>query len=170
MTLQKNVGRKLMRMNKKKHKAKTKSRKNINWQKLWIQENENRYRDLTKALIEGDNQELSWEKVQQIMLTSAEQVCGTNSSNINPWMNAHEKEIKEMKDKIAQVLSRRNLVRRDNTEEGRKELQRIKKELSNERRKYKDCSKKWEEDWWNELADRCEQAWKLGRWEKCMTF
>ena len=140
MTLQKNVARKLMRMNKKKHKAKTKSRKNINWQKVWIQENENRYRDLTKALIEGDNQELSWEKVQQIMLTSAEQVCGTNSSNIYPWMNAHEKEIKEMKDKIAQVLSRRNLVRRDNTEEGRKELQRIKKELSNERRKYKDCS------------------------------
>ena len=130
---------------------------------MWIQENENRYRDLTKALIEGDNQELSWEKVQQIMLTSAEQVCGTNSSNINPWMNAHDKEIKEMKDKIAQVLSRRNLVRRDNTEEGREELQRIKKELSNERRKYKDCSKKWEEDWWNELADRCEQPWKLGR-------
>ena len=163
MTLQKKVARKLMRMNKKEHKAKTKSRKNINWQKLWIQENENRYRDLTKALIEGDNQELSWEKEQQIMLTSAEQVCGKNSSNINPWMNAHEKEIKEMKDKIAQVLSRRNLVRRDNTEEGRKELQRIKKEISNERRKYKDCSKKWEEDWWNELADRCEQAWKLGR-------
>ena len=100
MTLQKNVARKLMRMNKKEHKAKTKSRKNINWQKLWIQENENRYRDLTKALIEGDNQELSWEKVQQIMLTSAEQVCGTNSSNINPWMNAHDKEIKEMKDKM----------------------------------------------------------------------
>ena len=123
MTLQKNVARKLMRMNKKEHKAKTKSRKNINWQKLWIQENENRYRDLTKALIKGDNQELSWEKVQQIMLTSAEQVCGTNSSNINPWMNAHEKEEKEkkeMKDKIAQVLSRRNLVRRGNTEEGRR--------------------------------------------------
>ena len=147
MTLQKNVARKLMRMNKKEHKAKTNSGKNINWQILWIQENENRYRDLTKALIEGDNQELSWEKVQQIMLTSAEQVCGTNSSNINPWMNAHEKEIKEMKDKIAQVLSRRNLVRRDNKEEGRKELLRIKKELSNERRKYKDCSKTWEEDW-----------------------
>ena len=57
-------------------------------------------------------------------------------------MNAHEKEIKEMKDKIAQVLSRRNLVRRDNTEEGGKELLRIISELSNERREYKDWSKK----------------------------
>ena len=69
-------------------------------------------------------------------------MCGTNSSNINPCMNRHKKEIKEMKDKIAQALSRRNLVRRANTEEGREELLRIKKELSNERRIYKDCSKK----------------------------
>ena len=41
------------------------------------------------------------------MLTTAEQVCGKNSSNINPWMNAHEVEIKEMKEKIAQAFSRR---------------------------------------------------------------
>ena len=87
--------------------------------------------------------------MQQIMLTSAEQVCCTNYSNVNPWMNAYEIDIKEMKYKIAQVLSRRNLVRRVNTEEEREELLRIKIELSDERRRYKVSSKKWEEDLWN---------------------
>ena len=161
LTLHKNISRKLVRMNRKKHVPKL--RKSINWQKLWVQENEIKYRDLTKALIEEDNQELNWEKVQKIMLTSAEQVCGKNSSNINPWMNAHETEIKNMKDKIAQALSRRNLLQRVNTEEGYEELLRVKREISNERKKYKNCCKKWEEDWWNELADKCEKAWKSGR-------
>ena len=140
-----------------------KPRKNINWRKLWVKENKEKYRDLTKGLIEKETQELSWEKVQQIMLTTAEQVCGKSSSNINPWMNAHEVEIKEMKEKIAQALTRRNLLRRVNTEEGYEELLRIKQELCNERKKYKDCCKIWEEDWWNDLADKCEKAWKLSR-------
>ena len=52
-------------------------------------------------------------------------MCGTSSSNINPSMNAHEIEIKEMKDKIAKALCRRNLVSRVGTEEGREELLRI---------------------------------------------
>ena len=64
-------------------------------------------------------------------------------------MNAYEIDIKEMKYKIAQVLSRRNLVRRVNTEEEREELLRIKIELSGERRRYIVSSKKWEEDLWN---------------------
>ena len=72
MTLRENVAKKLIRMNKKEHRTKTKSRKNINWQKLWIQVNEHRHRDLTMALIEGDNHELNWKKMQQIMLTSTE--------------------------------------------------------------------------------------------------
>ena len=41
------------------------------------------------------------------MLISAEQLFGKNSLNINPWKNIHEAEIKEMKDKIAQALSKR---------------------------------------------------------------
>ena len=104
------------------------------------------------------------------MLTSAEQVCGKNSSNINLWMNRHEVEIKEMKDKIAQALTRRNLLKKVNTEEGNAELLRVKRELCNERRKYKDCCKQWEKDWWNEIADKCEKAWKLGRLGRCMTY
>ena len=114
---------------------------NINWQKLWVKENEEKYRDLTKEMIEKDNQELSWEKVQHIML--AEKVCGKNSSNINPWMNIHEVEMKEMKDKIAQALSKRNLLKKVNTGEGNAELLRVKRELCNERRKYKDFCKQW---------------------------
>ena len=130
---------------------------------MWVKENEEKYRDLAKEMIEKDNQELSWEKVQHIMLTSAEQVCGKNSSNINPWMNINEIEIEEMKDKIAQALSKRNLLKKINTEEGNAELLRVKRELCSERRKYKDFCKQWEEDWWNKMADKCEKAWKLGR-------
>ena len=99
--------------------------------------------------------------MQQIILTAAEQVCGKNSSNINPWMNIHELDIKEMKDKIAQALRKRkfmrNLLRRVNTDEGNAELLRAKRKLCNERRKYKDCCKQWEEDWWNAIADKCER-------------
>ena len=63
-------------------------------------------------MIEKDNQELCWKKAQHIKLTSAEQVCGKNSSNINSWMNIHEVEIKDMKNKIAQALSKRNLLKK----------------------------------------------------------
>ena len=161
MTLHENIVRKITRRNRREHVPKP--RRNINWQKLWVKENEEKYRGLTREMIEKDNQELSWEKVQHIMLTSAEHVCGKNGSNINPWMNIHEVEIKEMKDKIAQALSKRNLLKKINTEEGNVELLRVKRELCNERRKYKDCCKQWEEDWWNEMADKCEKAWKFGR-------
>ena len=157
MTLHENVVRKITRRNRREHVPKP--RRNITWQKLWVKENE----DLTREMIEKDNQELSWEKVQHIMLTSAEQVCGKNSSDINPWMNIHQVEIKEMKHKIAQALSKRNLLKKINTEEGNAGQLRVKRELCNERRKYKDCCKQWEENWWNEIADKCEKAWKLGR-------
>ena len=60
VTLHKNIIRKIARGNKREHVAK--SRKNINWQKLWVKENEEKYRDLTKGLIEKEPQELSWEK------------------------------------------------------------------------------------------------------------
>ena len=75
-----------------------------------------------------------------------------------------------MKDKIPLALSKRNCLRhlliRGNIDEGNAELLRGKTELCNERRKYKDCRKHWEEDWWSEIADKCEKAWKLGRLEE----
>ena len=62
-----------------------------------------------------------------------------DSSNINPWLNIHEVEINEMKDKIAQALSKRNLLRRVNTEEKNAELLRVKRALCNEKKKCKGC-------------------------------
>ena len=56
-TLHKNIGRKLKRINKREQIPK--SKKNINWQKLWIQENEIRYRESTNAKIEEDNHEMN---------------------------------------------------------------------------------------------------------------
>ena len=53
---------------------------------------------------------MDWETEQKIILTSAEQVRGKNISNINLCLNAHEIEMKEIKDKIAQALSRRNIL------------------------------------------------------------
>jgi len=54
-------------------------------------------------------------------------------------------------------------LKKINTEEGNAELLKVKRELCNERRKYKDCCTQLEEDWWNEMADQCEKVWKLGR-------
>ena len=68
-----------------------------------------------------------------------------------------------MKGKIAQALSKKNRWKKINTEEGNAELLKVKRELCNERRKYKNCCKQLEEDWWNEMADKCEKVWKLGR-------
>ena len=65
MTLHKNKVRKIARSNRRVHGPKP--RRNINWQKLWVKENEEKYRGLTKEVIEKDNKELSWEKVQQII-------------------------------------------------------------------------------------------------------
>jgi len=49
-------------------------------------------------------------------------------------------------------------------------LLRVKRELCHERRKYKDFCKQWEEGWWNEMADKCEKAWKLGRLGEMFDF
>jgi len=84
MTLHDNIVRKIARRNRREHVPKP--RRKINWQKLWVKENEEKYRDLTKEIVEKDSQELSWETVQYTMLTSAEWVCGKTSSNINPYM------------------------------------------------------------------------------------
>ena len=46
MTLHKNIVRKIARSNRRVHGPKP--RININWQKLWVKENEEKYRDLTK--------------------------------------------------------------------------------------------------------------------------
>ena len=50
-------------------------------------------------------------------------------------MNIHEAEVKEMKDKVARALSKRNLLRRVSIKEENSELLRVKRELCNERRK-----------------------------------
>jgi len=73
-TLHENMVRKITRRNRREH-VPTPWR-NTNWQKLWVKENGEKNRGLTKELMEKDNLELNWEKVQQIMLASAEQVCG----------------------------------------------------------------------------------------------
>ena len=57
MTLHKNIVRKIARSKRRVHGPKP--RRNINWQKLWFKDNKEKYRDLTKELIDKDNQELS---------------------------------------------------------------------------------------------------------------
>ena len=73
MTLHENIVRKITRRNRREHVPKP--RRNTNWQKLWVKENEEMYRDLTREMIEKDNQELSWEKVQHVM-------CGVKIAQI----------------------------------------------------------------------------------------
>ena len=57
MTLHKNIVRKIARSKRRVHGPKP--RRNINWQKLWFKDNKEKYRDLTKELIDKDNQESS---------------------------------------------------------------------------------------------------------------
>ena len=60
MILHKNIVRNATRRNRREHVPKP--RRNINWRKMWVKENEEKYRDVTMELTDNDNQELSWEK------------------------------------------------------------------------------------------------------------
>ena len=84
-------------------------------------------------------------------------MSGKNNSNINPWMNEHEREVNEIKDKIEQALSRRNHSRNIDTLEGKNEMIEVRREITNERKKYKEYCKKWDGEWWKELAEKCER-------------
>ena len=57
MTLHKSIARNVARRNRREDVPKP--RRNINWQKLWVTENDEKYRDQTKELIKDDNQQLS---------------------------------------------------------------------------------------------------------------
>ena len=57
MTLRKSIARNVARRNRREDVPKP--RRNINWQKLWVTENDEKYRDQTKELIKDDNQQLS---------------------------------------------------------------------------------------------------------------
>ena len=55
MTLHDNIVKKITKRNRREHVSKP--RRNINWQKLRVKENEEKYRDLTKEMIEKGSQE-----------------------------------------------------------------------------------------------------------------
>ena len=110
-----------------------------------------------------NTEDLEWQTVSKIIRATAEEVCGKREKQTNPWMNQHEKEAMELKAEIREALRERNRVIRQTRDRTSQEYAIAKARLTEKRANYKRELRQWEENWWNQLAEECQQACQMGQ-------
>ena len=69
----------------------------------------------------------------------------------------------EMKAEISEALRERNRVIRQTGERRSQEYDIAKARLTEKRANYKRDLRQWEENWWNQLGEECQQACQMGQ-------
>ena len=118
---------------------------------------------------EPEEQETSWDKISNILVAAAEEVCGRKRRTIaNPWTVGREENLRILHDRIAacvenksRVLARR--VTRGNQQTWERDKQRAIEELKEARREMKTNLRRWEREWWEEVISECTEACNTGR-------
>ena len=158
-----------MRTPRYSNERKQKKRRNINWEKMMNREIAEQYRKRTE---EKTNQEttrksvstedLEWQTLSKILRTAAEEVCGKREKQTNPWMNQHEEEAMELKAEIHKAMRERNRVIQQTGDKTSQEYDIAQARLTEKRANYKRDLRQWEENWWNQVAEECQQACQMG--------
>ena len=159
-----------MRTPRYSNERKQKKRRNINWEKMMNREIAEQYRKRTEERTSQETtrkgvstEDLEWQTLCTILRTAAEEVCGKREKQTNPWMNKHEEEAMELKAEIRKALRERNRVIRQTGDKTSQEYDIAKARLAEKRANYKRELRQWEENWWNQLADECQQACQMGQ-------
>lgn len=165
----------------------------IKWEMLNEEEKKREYEEKTREKFERRNgnenermDEREWEVVAEVMVESAEEVCGRLKKEIaNPWTIGREEEIEEKVERIRERVNRRNermdvlnarrrlRVRRGGrgVEEMEVELERVRGEVKEARKDLKRLMRRLERDWWKRVIGECEEACargKIGEMYKCL--
>ena len=110
-----------------------------------------------------NTEDLEWKTVSKILRATAEEVCSKREKQTNPWMNQHEKEAMELKAEIREALRGRNRVMRHTRDRTSQEYAIAKARLTEKRANYKRELRQREENWWNQLAEECQQVCRMGQ-------
>ena len=152
----------------------------INWEKLRLPEFAARYKQVVQGIIadeeyrgEGENVEntTKWNSISEIVLKAAEEVLGKKEKKIeNPWMVGREQEVQALRTRITGALTRRNDISEEINEEEdivrvehlQDQLETSKNELKEARKELQRKTRSWENEWWQERINECEQASERG--------
>ena len=125
----------------------------------WIEE-----RTSQEATRKGvSTEDLEWQTFSEILRAAAEEACGKREKQTNPWMNQHVEEAMELKAEIRKALRERKRVIRQTGDRTSQEYDIAKARLTEKRANYKRELRQWEENWWNQLAEECQQACQMGQ-------
>ena len=159
-----------MRTRRYSNEREQKKRRNINWEKMMNREMAEQYRKRTEERTSQEatrkgvsTEDLEWQALSKILRTAAEEVCGKREKQTNPWMNQHEEEAMELKAEVHKALRERNRVIRQTGDKTSQEYDIAKARLTEKRANYKRELRQWEEKWWNQLAEECQQACQMGQ-------
>ena len=152
---------------KKLMKMKQKIRQpNIKWERLMDDECADQFREKTSERVEKclcEIRGVDWNQVEKILRETALEVCGKQTSQVNPWMEEHHTEVEKLKENIREGLRKRNEIKRKATDEYDQSLIEAREELRQARRAYKNQLKEWEEQWWDQKAEECRIACEEGK-------
>ena len=141
----------------------------IKWCKLRDEDVVNQYRRRVNSLIENSedtdeaNDQTCWNKITNIVVQAAEEVCGKEEKKIeNPWMVDKDEDVQRMRGRLNRALERRNTLKvrqRDNINiDLTNEIAESVEEVKNARKEIKRETRRWETEWWNKIIEDCERA------------
>ena len=192
---------KLMRVRKamKKWRASGQSERRtprIKWEVLQDDGKKEEYKEKTRQLLEEgewDERAGEWEKVSEVMVRAAKEVCGESERGVsNPWVIGHEEEIGEMMSRANEAVNVRNdcvtalnarsrlrmrvagnaRQRRDILmTELEDSLAEAKTRVRHARKEVRRYLRRIERNWWEERIEECREACergKIGDMYKCL--
>ena len=148
---------------------KQKKRGNINWEKTMNREIAGQYRKRTEERASQEAtrtgvsmEDLEWQTLSKILRTAAEEVCGKRKKQTNPWPTRGRSNGTERRN-ISEALRERNRLIRQTRDRTSQEYDIGKARLTEKRANYRKELRQWEENWWNQLAEECQQACQMGQ-------
>ena len=150
----------------------------IRFEKLRLPEYAVQYRQRIGEIIEENegnkdlnNDKTRWDELTNIVIKAAEEVCGKEERKVeNPWMVGREEEIQRLRSRLTNAIEERNgLVARirgtgadDNIDDLNPQLAAARVELKESRKDLSRTVRIWEQEWWQQIIDECQEAGERG--------
>ena len=140
----------------------------IKWEVLQDESKREEYEERTRVLMnesESNERMGEWERVSEIMVRAAKEVCGVREKGVlNPWVIGHEESIRERTSRVNDAVNERNecmsclrampgvTTRRNSAQRtlAERRLERAKTEVKTARKEVKRLMRRIEREWWME--------------------
>ena len=110
----------------------------------------------------------NWKMLSEILTEAAEETCGKKTRQVaNPWTVGHEEELAYLNLQISAWVEERNrrnerMRTRAERRRGQEQLEEARRKVAEARREMKGRLRELEDEWWEEIIQRCEEASQRG--------